>query len=121
MKRCWLGAGILVLLLVLGLASAGYLARFGEKMSREIEQAALTAADPDSGRQILGQVRRRWEKIRFALAVFSDHAPLQEADTLFALLENTGDPESFRENALRLARLLSQLGQVQKPKLENIL
>ena len=75
MKRCWLGAGILVLLLVLGLVSAGYLARVGEKMSREIEQAALTAADPDSGRQILGQVRRRWEKIRFALAVFSDHAP----------------------------------------------
>ena len=122
MKRCWVGAGLLALFLVLGLISVVFLSRFGESLSRETAQvAALADTDRAQAEQILHRARQQWERKRFLLAVLSDHEPIREADTLFLLLQNPGDTDDFRENALRLSRIFQQLGQSQLPKWENIL
>ena len=121
MKRCWLGVGLLALFLVLGLVSSDFLARFGDRLSREAEQAAaLTETDRAGAEEHLRQVRASWQEKRFWLTVLSDHEPIREAEVLFALLESPSDDGSFRENALRLSQILLQLGQSQKPKPENI-
>ena len=122
MKRCWLGAGLLLLLLVLGLFSAGFLSRFGGDLGRQAEQAAALAdSDRDAAAEILAQVRGCWQRKRFWLTILMDQEPIREADTLFALLESPLEADTFRENALRLSRLLAELGAAQLPKPENIL
>jgi histidinol-phosphate/aromatic aminotransferase/cobyric acid decarboxylase-like protein len=119
MKRCWAGAGLLALLLMVGLLSACSLARFTEALSRDAGQAALS--DRARAEEILRQTRQKWEQKRFRLTILSDHEPIREADTLFTLLETIEDEDSFRENALRLSRILRDLGQSQLPTWENIL
>ena len=122
MTRCRLGVGLLLLFLVLGLASAFCLGRFGEELGREAERAAaLAAGDRAEAEKILKQVRDRWEAKRLLLTVLTDHGPIREADTLFALLESPLEADSFREKALELSQNLRQLGRSQLPKLENIL
>lgn len=122
MKRCWIGAGLLALFLILGLVCAFSLARFGEEMEEAVLQAAeLGETDPAEAQALLGQTARKWERKRFWLTVLSDHKPIREADTLFALLQNPADPDSFRENVLRLALVLRDLGQAQLPRWENVL
>ena len=117
MNRCWIGVGLLLLLLVLGLFTGVAMSRFWEDLARQI--TALADKSPADAREMLAATAQKWNSRRFLTAVFSDHAPMNEADTLFLLLEQ-GDPENFRENALRLAQLLHQLSQSQLPTLENI-
>lgn len=120
MRRCWFGAAMLLILLTAGLICGMFLGRLGEELSWEADRAAALA-DTDRGREILRDVHRRWQKHRFLLTVLSDHEPIREADTLFALLQSSGERECFRENARRLAQLLRDLGQSQLLRWENVL
>ena len=115
MKRCWIGAGLLLLLLVLGLFTGTAMSRFLGDLADQTARAALA-----SDRELLEEAAHSWNRRRFLTAVLSEHAPMDEADTLFLLLER-GDEDDFRENALRLAQLLRQLSQSQLPLPENIL
>ena len=122
MKRCWIGAGLLALFGVLGLICALSLGRFGQELEAEVLNAAqLWETDKAEADKLVQRAVRRWEKKRFWLTTLSDHKPIREADTLFALLQNPTDAESFRENALRLALVLRDLGQSQLPRWENVL
>lgn len=122
MKRCWIGAGLLALFGVLGLICALSLGRFGQELEAEVLNAAqLWETDKAEADKLVQRALRRWEKKRFWLTTLSDHKPIREADTLFALLQNPTDADSFRENALRLALVLRDLGQSQLPRWENVL
>ena len=121
MKRCWLGAGMLLLLLVLGLVCGSFLGRFGTELGREVERAGAVAEENRAEAvEILEAMEQKWQHKRLWLAVLCDHRSLREADTLFALLTGSPEADTFRENVLRLSRDLYQLGQSQLPKWENI-
>ena len=117
MNRCWIGVGLLLLLLVLGLFTGVAMSRFWEDLAVQI--TALAHVSPADAREMLAATVLKWNSRRFLTAVLSDHAPMNEADTLFLLLDS-GEEGDFRENALRLAQLLHQLSQSQLPTLENI-
>ena len=117
MNRCWIGAGLLLLLLVLGLFTGVAMSRFLEDLAVQITD--LADKSPDDAQDMLAATAQKWESRRFLTAVLSDHAPMDEADTLFLLLEQSSD-DDFRENALRLSQLLHQLSQSQLPLPENI-
>lgn len=117
MKRCWIGAGLLLVLLVAGLLTGAAISRFWGGLADQI--TALAQEPPAAAAEPLEEAAQKWESRRFLTAVLSDHAPMEEADTLFLLLKQ-GDREDFRENALRLAQLLRQLSQSQLPTPENI-
>ena len=118
MNRCWIGVGLLLLLLVLGLFTGVAMSRFLEDLAVQI--TALADKSPGDAPEMLAATVQKWNNRRFLTAVLSDHAPMNEADTLFLLLES-GDEEDFRENALELAQLLHQLSRTQLPLPENIL
>ena len=121
MKRCWLGAGLLLLMLVLGLIFSSLLGRFGSELSREAARAgALAEENRAEAVEILEDMEKKWQRNRPWLAVLWDHRAIREADTLFALLTGSPEGDTFRENVLRLSRDLYQLGQSQLPKWENI-
>ena len=122
MKRCWLGAGLLLLMLVLGLIFSSLLGRFGSELSREAARAgALAEENPAAASELVQEVERKWQRNRPWLAVLCDHRALREADTLFALLTGSPEADTFRENALLLSRALRDLADAQKPSWENIL
>ena len=122
MKRCWLGAGLLLLMLVLGLIFSSLLGRFGWELSREAARAgALAEENPAAASELVQEMERKWQRNRLWLAVLCDHRALREADTLFALLTASPEADTFRENVLRLAQTLRDLADAQKPSWENIL
>lgn len=116
MKRCWFGAAVLVLLLVLGLLLSLFTTRFwedlGKDMARAAEQAQAEAVES------AGQVHARWQKRRPLAAVLCDHAVLEAIEENFHIL--TPDAENYREICLRLAAQLHALAQAQKLTLENV-
>ena len=118
MNRCWIGVGLLLLLLVLGLFTGVAMSRFLGDLAVQI--TALADKSPGNAQEMLAATAQKWKSHRFLTAVLSDHAPMNDADTLFLLLES-GDEDDFRENALRLAQLLHQLSRSQLPLPENIL
>ena len=121
MKRCWFGFGMLIFLLAVSLTVSILMGNFQKGLSAMVSEGAdLTFSHREKAQERIDQARGKWMKLRSVSAGLADHAPMNEADALFALLTPDADPQDFRENALRLAEVLRQLGQSQLPTLENI-
>ena len=116
MKRCWFGAAVLVLLLILGLLCSAWTGRFFREEAQRLDLAA--DAGPEEAMVLARTAQSRWERRRRLYAALYDHTPLEEIDTLFALLDPQAD--TFRENCIRLSRALYALAQSQQPDLENV-
>ena len=116
MRRCWLGGGMLVLLLILGLLCGRWTVGFFTEAAADIRQAAQL--EPEQAREAICRVQDRWQRRRGIHGALFDHAPMEEIDTLFALAAQEDD---FRENCIRLSRLLEQLADSQRLTLENLL
>ncbi len=89
MKRLWIGVGILLAILAMGLVLLAISHDFYKDLSQDLESAgelamagnwASAEAKGDAARQLWNQYRRLW-------ASFSDHEPVEEMETLFAQLE----------------------------------
>ena len=114
MKRCWIGAGILVLILVLGLISGAYLRNFCREASSEL----TLAAEGKVPVQRIEGVRERWEQHRTLLAMLCDHSALASIREEFRVLDPAG--ENFQEACLRLAAKLEALGDSQSLSWANV-
>ena len=80
-----LGAGLLVLLLLLGLLSAWYLNRQSSAMAAALEDSSWLALSGqwENAKEMSASVRQDWEKGWRLRAAFADHANLEEIDGLF--------------------------------------
>ena len=114
MKRCWIGAGILVLILVLGLISGAYLRNFCREASSEL----TLAAEGKVPAQRIESVHRRWERYQTLLAMLCDHSSLSAIREEFRILDP--EQENFREICLRLAKKLEALGDSQSLSWANV-
>ena len=118
MKRCWFGAAVLVLLLILGLLCSAWTGRFFREEALQLDLAADAGPEEAMALALARTAQSRWERWRRLHAALYDHTPLEEIDTLFALLDPQAD--TFRENCVRLSRALYALAQSQQPDLENV-
>lgn len=89
MKRSWFGAGLLLLILILGIAVTWLMSRYHSPISLQMDQAAACAEreDWEQTLQYTVSARDNWERHRKFSASFSDHEPMEEIDRLFAELE----------------------------------
>ena len=121
MKRCWFGGGLLLLLLLAGLWTGRSMDRFCQSLSRDMARAAaLTESDREEAQILTEQLRERWESRRKLAAVLSDHAPMEQIEEDFRLLNRDAEAEDFRETCLRLSARLEALGTAQRLSLENL-
>lgn len=121
MKRCWLGGGLLLLLLLAGLWASRGMDQFCQSLSRDMTRAAdLAGEDREAAFVLANQVRQRWARRRKLAAVISDHDPMEQIEENFRLLTRSTEEEDFREVCLRLSAQLETLGQEQKLSLENL-
>ena len=125
MKRHWLGALILAVLLVLSLWSGLAMGKRQETLAADMEQAGelSLAGDLQKAEQLAQQVQQRWQAHWKGMAVITDHAPMEEIDGLFARLKacaRTGQTDAFTACCARLAQLLEAVGEAHTPMWWNL-
>lgn len=126
MKRCRLGAAALVLLLVFGGFSSFRLRIFCSGVVSAVEEAGAAAQKQDwsGARASTERARDSWTRGRSMAAVFSDHAPLEQVDTLLALLDTAlarRDGAVFADVCAQLITTLNALSEAHQLSPENLL
>lgn len=88
MKRLIIGTAVLLSLLILGLTLSIVMDNIYEPILNDLDAAATAAAQSDwvQARLLAEQAQARWQTYQRLTAAFSDHAPMEELDGLFAQL-----------------------------------
>lgn len=125
MKRGWIGGGLLLGLLVLGLLSARYMQRGSAHVQSRIQTAGEKAlvGDWTGAREELSQVREAWERYRDRAAFFADHSPMEEIDAQLSALDVYGAAReriAFGALCADLTQQLTALGEAHKLSWKNL-
>ena len=123
MKRVWIGAGVLAVLLTAGLL-AGFamkgLCPGAEKLERAGELAL--AARWEEAEALLDAVEEEWEDRRWLVTALADHEVIEDMDAALAQLEamlQTRDAANFHTLASALAKKLEAVGKANALTGEN--
>lgn len=90
MKRLWIGVGLLVFFLVMGILLTLSFHRIHAPLSQTLDTASqeAIAGNWETAQSLAATARDRWEKYRKFTAAVADHEPLEEMDALFDQLEH---------------------------------
>lgn len=85
MKRLWLGLVIVAVLLAGGILISRVMPAIHGPIATDLNRAAAAAMAEDwaTAQDLLTHASVRWERFRTLTATFIDHAPLDQADSLF--------------------------------------
>ena len=126
MGRFWLGVGILLVFLTLGIGITAFADATHTPICQELEAAAAASLSGDlpGGIALAEDAMTRWEERWHAVAIFSDHAPMDEIDGLFAQLEvygKTGSAQEFAACCARISKLVGAMAEAHSPSWWNLL
>lgn len=121
MGRFLLGVGLMVSILLGGLFVWHAAEAIHTPVSAALESAAEAAETGDTERAISQAVAARalWQEKWHASAAFSDHAPMDEIDGLFAQIENSGT--ELAALCRRIATLISAVAEAHSLTWWNLL
>ncbi len=108
MKRIWFGAGLLLVMLALGIATTLLFARLHLPLQETLTQAAHAALEEDweTAVALTAQAKADWDKYRDFTAAMADHEPLEEMEAQFARLELLAaqqETDEFAADCIELA------------------
>lgn len=126
MGRFWLGAGILIILLALGLWVMGIMQAKQSPISQKLEQAAEAALSGEElqAESLSRQALSLWKSGWHGAASVSDHSPMDEIDSLFAQLEvyrQSNAPMLFAACCQQIASLVDALAEAHSLSWWNLL
>lgn len=126
MSRTVVGAVLLLVLLAGGVASGLWMARNTGEIGDLLEDAAASVLEGQwqQGREEADRARRLWERKRNLGAAFTDHGPMEQVDSGFALLAfyaDTGEQLLFAALCVDLEMQLEALEEAQKVSWWNVL
>ena len=126
MGRFWVGVGLLAAFLGLGLWVAKAMDDVHVPVMVLLEQAADTALEGDlkAGAELAEQAHAVWERHWRGTAAVADHAPMDEIDGLFALVQDyarAGNAGDFAASCGRLSKLVEAIGEAHSPQWWNLL
>lgn len=116
MKRSWIGLGLLLVLLILGLLVTWAMDRIHQPIAWDLEQAAeQVQLDnwPEAGR-CFARAKDRWETWAHFRSSFADHSPVEEIDGDFARLQvycALQEDAAFAGECRELAKKVSAVGE----------
>lgn len=107
MKRLYIGIGLLVAILAVGIFLTGAFSALHDPLAKKMDQAAAAAMAEnwDDAAKMAAQAQADWARIRNFTAAVADHEPLEEVDSLFAQLEVLVCAKDAKEFAMVCARL----------------
>ena len=116
MRRFWLGVGILVLFLILGLWIGHAMNDVHQTISQTLDDAAVQSlgGNLSKGMSLAQEAQQLWQNNWHGTASVADHEPMDEIDGLFAQLEvygKAGAATDFATYCARLSRLVSAMGE----------
>lgn len=116
MKRSWLGAALLLLLLGASLLSSWAMVRTQAPISRDLDQAAAWTLEEDWIQAVdqAREARSQWDRWLWLYSCFADHAPLEAVEAGFSQLEvfaAAGEKTAFAALCAQLARQVEAVGQ----------
>lgn len=116
MKRCWIGVGLLLLLLVIAIVTTFLMIRSHEPIEDDLKQAAECAMLGDwvNAQRFFENSRNQWKKWEHFRATLADHTPVEEIDAEFALLEvycYAQENAAFAAECCSLARKVAAVGE----------
>ena len=125
-KRFFLGAGILVLFLILGLLASCMMRRVTGPISDLLEQAAdaVISGDEEQGKILARQAEKRWKSGWKTVALAADHNPMDEIDGLFAQIDffaRTDDRDRLGAYCAQVAELVEAIADAHTCTWWNIL
>lgn len=89
MKRLWIGVGILLVLLALGIGTTVFAVHTHTGISQTLRQAAEAAltGEWNDAKALSLQAKEVWETHRHTTAAIADHEPMEQIDDLFSQME----------------------------------
>lgn len=89
MKRLWIGVGLLLILLALGIGTTVFAVRTHTGISQTLQQAseAALAGKWAQAKALSMDAKTKWENYRKGTAAIADHEPMEEIDDLFSQME----------------------------------
>lgn len=126
MRRLWIGAGVLAVLLALGIGVAVMMHWIHGSIADMLEDAAQAwqEGDRETAVRLAQDATRRWEDWRGVTASFADHNPMDNIEELFSQLPvwaKRTDCDDFAALCRAIARLERSMAQSHLPMPENIL
>ena len=104
MRRIWIGIGILVALLGIGMAAMEVMDRQLETVTQKLEQASETE-NWDEGVSLAREAQTLWNEKWTLMGTLSDHSDMDSVDELFAQLEVYQRHRAQTDHAATCARL----------------
>lgn len=126
MKHFYLGLGILMIILALGIIALGLIDRDLGKTADALERAfeASCQGDYDAAQTWAKSARQDWERGYGLTASLVDHAPLDEVNRIFFQMEAScafGKWDEFARACRELMSLIGGIADREKPLYYNIL
>ena len=104
MKRIWIGVGLLLALLVVGLAVMRITDRQLGQVSDTLKQAS-EARDWDRAVALAQKAQKEWKQKWHLMAALADHTDIDTVDSLFAQLEVYQQRSAATHHAAACAQL----------------
>lgn len=116
MKRCWIGAAFLLVLLVVSLGATWAMGEIHRPIEEDLNRAAelALAGDWEGGQKMFLQARDNWEKWEHFRACFADHTPAEEISAQFEALSvhcTIRELDDFAADCRSLARKAAAIGE----------
>lgn len=126
MKRAWIGLGLLLVLLILGIGSTLAMDRIHTPIARQLDKASDAALSGhwQEAHALASGARSRWEQYRSFVACITNHEVLEDADAQFArleILEQTREASAFSSGCAGLSSLFEALADMQQLNLWNLM
>ena len=124
MKRSWMGAGLLVILLAAGLTITWRMTRIHEPIAASLTAAgeAALAGDWEAAEFLCAGAERFWLDTRVFRACFADHEPMEEVEASFAQLKiflRTKEATAFAAACGETAKKANAMGEAHALAWEN--
>lgn len=115
MKRCWIGVGFLLVLLMAGLAMSWIMEKIHSPIEENLNRAAASAmqGDWENSTRYFQRARDDWEAWDHFRSGFADHTPLEEISAGFLETEvycATREAVDFAAHCRQLARKAAAVG-----------
>ena len=124
MKRSWMGAGLLLAMLLTGILTTRCMIRFHAPIARDLDAAAEAALTGNWTRacDLSRRAQKSWEETERFRMCFADHDPVEEIDGCFARLEIYSRREetiAFAAVSVETARKVEAVGEAHKMIWDN--
>ena len=122
MKRCYLGAAVLLGILILGFFTSRWMQRHYNDLENRMEEAMWE--DPETLMALAEEIRQDWSRGQLLTAVLADHQHLEEVEAAFSQLGPAAarrDQAEYTRLCLEIAHIFQLLAEEQQLNLKNLL